>query len=146
MFGKDSVIRDVSNKMDYLVLKFTAGYDYYDILDEFGSGGDFEGWQVASEADLNLLGNSAGIVHGSTDSSILAKAEQLRDWFGNVGTSSTYIVDRALISDTIFMSGVGTHQKAFTIGRRLNVIAYEVGFRVSGWGPISNDESIFLVR
>jgi hypothetical protein len=142
VFGVDSVIRDVSNQMEFLGLDHTAGYPYTDILLEFGPGGDFEGWRVASEADMELLGDSAGIVHGSSDPGIVAKAEQLRDWFGNVRLSTTHERARGLISDTV----TGGYQAAFSIGRRFNVDPNEANFRISGYGPIYPDESTFLVR
>ena len=145
VFGEDSVIRDLSNNMEYLALDFTSPYPYTQILDELGPGGVFEGWSVASEADLLLLGSSADIVHGSTDPAMLARAEELRDWFGNVRLSTTHEVCRGLILDTIVVDGK-TWQRAFSIGRRFNVTPNEVDFRISGYGPIYVDESTFLVR
>lgn len=144
-FGEDSVIRDLSNNTDFLALDFTAGWPYDDILAELGPGGVFEGWSVASEADLLLLGSSADIVHGSTDPVMLARAEELRDWFGNVRSSTTHEYCRGLVLDTIVVEGV-TYQRAFTIGRRLNVAPNEIDFRISGYGWIFNNESTFLVR
>ncbi len=145
VFGENSVIRDVSNQMDFLSLEFTTFFTYNEVLSELGTGGAFEGWSVASEADLLLLGNSADIVHGSADPAMLARAEELRDWFGNVRLSSTHEVARGLILDTTEVLGQ-TWQKAFTIGRQFNVDPWRVDFRISGYGPIYGDESTFLVR
>lgn len=144
VFGEDSIIRDLSNNMDFLALDYTSTYTYEEIIGELGSGGVFEGWRVASVVDLELLGSSAGIVHWSTDPTILAKAEQLRDWFGNVRLSATNEYARGLILETVEVEG-HTRQCAFSIGRRFNVTPNEVDFRISGWGPIYGDESTFLV-
>ena len=146
VFGTDSVIRDQSILMDFLSLEFTEPYSYNQVLAELGPGGDFEGWSVASEADLLLLGSSANIVHGSTDSAMLARAQELRDWFGHVHLSSTHEYCRGLILDTVEVSGQ-TYQAAFSIGRRFNVTPWEVDFRISGYGgPDVVHESTYLMR
>jgi hypothetical protein len=75
------------------------------VLAELGPGGDFEGWAVASESDLEDLRVSAGIVHSSADPEIVAAAEQLRDWFcisgmlSCVNLSSRHEYARGLLSD-----------------------------------------------
>ena len=144
VFGENSVIRDVSNQMDFLSLEFTKPYTYNEVLGQLGSGGDFEGWSVASEADLLLLGNSADIVHGSADPAMLERAEELRDWFGDVRLSSTHEYCRGLILDP---RPEPDTQDAFSIGRRFNVTPHEVDFRISGYGGAdARAESTFLVR
>jgi hypothetical protein len=150
-FGCKSLIRDQLNEVEFLRLDFTTPYTYNYVLSQLGSGGFFEGWIIASENNLLNLGESAGIVHGSTDPAILGKAEQLRDWFcfECVAVSSTHEYARGLISD-VDGSDPPQTQKAFSIGRRFNVEPNEVDFRVSGYGyrdsKIIPEEGIFLIR
>jgi hypothetical protein len=150
LFGSDSVIRDVDNDRDYLALVFTMGYGYDGVVAELGPGGDFEGWTVASESDLEDLRVSAGIVHGSADPGIVAAAEQLRDWFcisgmlSCVDLSTTHEYARGLLSDPGPFAGT---QSAYGIGRRFNVTPNEADMRVSGWGwPDVTFEEVFLKR
>lgn len=147
VFGSNSIIRDVYNNKDFLRLDFTTPYTYNEVLGEFGMGGVFEGWGVAALTDLNLLGISSAIVHGSTDPTVLARAEELRDWFcvDCVNLSATHEVARGLISDTIWVNGE-FKPRAFTIGRRFNANPYEVDFRISGYECKGRDEEIFLIR
>ncbi|MFO1318722.1 MAG: hypothetical protein U1F52_03825 [Burkholderiales bacterium] len=156
-FGANAVIRDVSHGRDFLRLDFTTPYTYNQVLAQLG--GLFSGWTVASEVDMQALGTSAGITHGSTDPAQIAAAEQLRDWFcvSCVETSSTHIYARGLISDAFLYDDDGiaatpdrTVQDAFSIGRRLNVTPNEVDYRVSGFyyqdAKLSPNEGIFLTR
>ena len=141
------IVRDDLNNQEFLNLDATSPYDYDDVVTETGPGGAFEGWRIASEADLQALGVTADVVQGSTDASMIARAEDLRDWFGNVRLSSTHHYIRGLIVDQIDLGGtIGVKQRAFSMGRRFNVDPNEVDFRISGWGPISLDESTYLVR
>jgi len=146
VWGEKSIIRDVDNSKEYLRLDFTTPYSYNDVISKLG--GEFNCWSVASKSDLDLLGTSAGIVHGSQDPAILAKAEQLRDWFcfECVNTSTTHEYARGLISDTTTVDGV-ERQQAFSIGRQKNVTPNAADFRVSGYGgKDSTSEEIYLVR
>lgn len=152
VFGPASVLRDTTNQIDYLRLDFTMGYGYNGIIAETGTGGDFEGWGVASVADMDALGISAGISGGSTDPAQISIAENLRDWFCPVGTcvnsSSTHEYARGLVSDAgpDYQSGAPS-LLAFTIGRRFNVNPDEVDFRVSGHGGYDHtNEEIWMVR
>lgn len=153
VFGSNAVIVDDVNHSRWLRLDFTTPYTYNDVVGLLGT--TFAGWSIASTSQLLALGSSAGIVHGSTDASVVAKAEQLRDWFcfTCVETSSTHIYARGLVSDTqVIDIGFGPHtvQDAFSIGRRLNTDPDEADFRVSGWyypdAKLSPNEGIFLVQ
>lgn len=154
-FGADAVIRDTSNVRDFLRLDFTTAYSYNQVVSELGGGGLFSGWSIASRAQMEALGVSAGLTHGATDPASLSLAEQLRDWFcfTCVETSTTHIYARGLISDQITVdigAGPVDVQEAFSIGRRLNVTPNEVDFRVSGWyytdAKSSPNEGIYLTR
>lgn len=154
-FGVDAVIRDTSNARDFLRLDFTTAYTYAQVQSELGGGGLFGGWSIASRAQMEALGVSAGLTHGATDAASLGLAEQLRDWFcfTCVETSTTHIYARGLISDVITVdigAGPVDVQEAFSIGRRLNVDPNEVDFRVSGWyytdAKLSPNEGIYLTR
>ena len=141
------IVRDNLNSQEFLNLDATSPYDYDDVVTETGPGGAFEGWRIASEADLQALGVAADVVPGSTDAAMLVRVEELRDWFGNVRLSSTHHYTRGLIVDQVDLGEPnGVQQLAFSLGRRLNVEPNEVDFRISGWGPISDDESTYLVR
>ena len=151
VFGADSVLRDTTNNIEFLRLDLTMGYGYAGIVTEFGVGGDFEGWGVASETDMLTLGSSVGITDRSTDPSQVALANDLRDWFCPAGTcvvlSSTHEVAGALISDTYFIDFVNEErQLLFSIGRRFNVDPNEVDFRISGYDADGTNEEVWLVR
>lgn len=149
VFGAGSVILDVDNHKEFLKLSFTAPYSYAEVNKEFGPGGKFEGWQVASQHDMDLLGISANIVFGSTDSAMVARTEQLRDWFGEVKTSTTHIYARGLVSDFIYPTTYNglIAQKAFSIGVKYDISPVIVDYRISGYaGQDSWGECIFLVR
>jgi hypothetical protein len=155
-FGPNTVIRDVDNARDFLRLDFTTPYTYEEIvyLTEVGFAGDFEGWRVASQAQLEELGLSAGIVQGSTDPAVIARATELRDWFcescvrnepGTISVNAT-----GLLRDSIIRQPEGVDevvQVAFSIGERHNVEPHEASFRTTGWGrDFWRGEEIFLVR
>ncbi|MEJ2420095.1 MAG: Ig-like domain-containing protein, partial [Exilibacterium sp.] len=149
VFGSSSVVQDDSNHLEFLRLDFTTPYTYSEILAELNPGGDFEGWRIASAADLMLLGDSANIVHGHTEALMLARADLLRDWFcvDCVNLSTTHEVVRGLINDTYEGTDGQVFQQAFSIGRRLNVTPNDVTFNVSGYGaPDNRSEEVFLVR
>jgi hypothetical protein len=158
VWGVQSVVRDTTNSQEFLRLDFTAGLIYDNVVAELGAGGTFEGWRVATLDDMTLLGSSAAIVHGSTDPVIIARAEQLRDWFCAtcVDTSSTHVYARGLIADQITnpISGIGSVQLAFHMGLRLaqpNAIPpepAEAEFRVGGYyyPDISDGSGVYLVR
>ena len=142
VFGADSIIRDTSNDRDFLRLDFTDALTYDETVAELGPGGQFEGCHVASRQEIEDLGASAGIVDMSTDPTVLAAAEELRDWFGNVQISASHEYCRGLISDPYDAS----HQLAFTIGRRFSVTPEAVDFRLSGYGArIDPLENVYLV-
>ncbi|MBM1222403.1 VPLPA-CTERM sorting domain-containing protein [Ponticoccus sp. SC2-23] len=147
VFGTDTVLRDTDNNVEFLRLDLTMGYGYSAMLGEFGAGGDFEGWSVATTAVMNALGASVGITHGSTDAGQIALAEWLRDWFCPVGTcvdlSSTHEYARGLVSDSTQLAG---RADAFTIGRRFNVTPEQVDFRVSGYDFAGTSEQVWLMR
>lgn len=156
-FGANAVIRDVSNSRDFLRLDFTTPYTYNQVLAQLG--GLFSGWTVASLSDMQALGVSAGITHGSTDPTQLAAAEQLRDWFcvSCVETSTTHEYARGLLSNSSLFDHDSDPttadvviQDAFSIGRRFNVSPEEVDFRVSGFyyqdAKLSPNEGIYLTR
>ena len=153
-FGANSVIRDVDNGRDFLRLDFTTPYTYEEIiyLTEVGFAGDFQGWRVASQDQLEELGVSAGIVQGSTDPTIIARATELRDWFCEscVNSSSTHVAARGLLRDSIIEQPEGVDevvQVAFSIGERVSAEPHEADFLVSGWGrDFWPNEEIFLVR
>lgn len=123
IFGANSVILDTVNHKEFLPLHFTAPYSYAEVVNELIPGGQFDSWQVASAHDMNLLGASANIVYGSTDPAMVARAEQLRDWFGAVKTSSTHVYARGLVSDFFYPASYGglIAQKAFSIGIKYDV-------------------------
>jgi hypothetical protein len=149
IFGPSSVIRDEVNDLDFLRLDFTTPYTDEEIVAESSPGGEFEGWRIASLADLDLLGASADIVHGSADSEMLERTELLRDMFcvDCVNLSTTYKYARGLISDTYVSDSDVIFQLAFSIGRRYNVTPNEVDFRTSGYGgKQARGEEVFLVR
>lgn len=159
VFGENALIRDLDNKRDWLRLDFTTAFTFNEVSAQLGPGGTFEGWSIAAVADLNLLGVSAGIVHQSENPEVIARAEQLRDFFCPaetcVETSTTHILVRGLVSDPGAVSGT---QAAFTIGRCLGATGNcqspnddlgkdAVDFRVSGFGGRDvAAEEIFLVR
>ena len=148
-FGVDSIILDVDNNKEFLRLDFTTPYTYNEVVSEFGAGGAFEGWSVASRVDMDLLGLSANLVRMSSDPIMVTRAEQLRDWFGAVNLSSTHEYSRGLISDFFYPSTYGgtRAQFAFSIGTRFNVTPTEVSFGSSGYGGLDHrNEEIFLVR
>lgn len=151
-FGNGTVLRDTDNNLEFLRLDLTMGYGYNGILAESGPGGTFEGWSVASVADMDALGLSVGISHGSIDPTQVALAESLRDWFCPTGTcvnlSTTHEVARGLVSDAgpDYASGAPS-LLAFSIGRRFNVSPEEVDYRVSGYGGYDHtNEEVWLVR
>lgn len=149
VFGNNTVLRDVDNNMEFLRLDLTMGYSYNGILGELGTGGDFDGWGVASTMNMLNLGTSAGIQHGFTDPSLM-RAEVMRDWFCPEGTcvnfSSTHSYLRGLVSDVRSIEDE-LFQDAFSIGRRLNVIPQVSDFRISGYGDLDNHaEEVFMVR
>lgn len=161
VFGEKALIRDLDNKRDWLRLDFTTPLTFNEVSAQLGPGGTFEGWAIATVADLNLLGVSAGVVHKSEDPAVIARAEELRDFFcfECVNTSSTHIVARGLVSDPgpTFEDG-SPSQVAFSIGRCLGATGNcqspaddfgkdAVDFRVSGFGSRDDrNEEIFLVR
>jgi len=53
---------DTTSGVEWLKLDHTVGYSYYDIItNQLGSGGDFEGWSVASfDLMYDLLDNAGG--------------------------------------------------------------------------------------
>lgn len=149
VFGAGSVILDTVNHKEFLRLSFTAPYSYAEVVNELAPGGRFEGWQVASAHDLDLLGDSANVVFGATDPAMVARTEQLRDWFGEVKTSSTHIYARGLVSDFFYPATYGglIAQKAFGIGIKYDVSPVMVDYRISGYGGQDHwGESIFLIR
>ena len=116
---------------------------------ESSSGPEFEGWRIASLADLDLLGASADIVHESTDSEMLERTELLRDMFcvDCVNLSTAHKYARGLISDTFVSDSDVIFQRAFSIGRRYNATPNEVDFRTSGYGgQQARSEEVFLDR
>ncbi len=151
-FGAASVLRDIDNNREFLRLDLTMGYGYNGVLAESGAGGIFEGWGVASAADMDALGVSAGITHGSTDVAQIALVEGMRDWFCPTGTcvnlSSTHEYARGLVSDAgPFYDSGEPSLLAFSMGRRFNVTPEEVDFRTSGFGAYSHtNEEIWMVR
>lgn len=163
VFGVNAVIRDLDNKRDWLRLDFTTLFTFNEVGAQLGPGGTFEGWSIATVADLNLLGESAGIVHKSEDLAVIARAEQLRDFFCPAETcvesTGTHIAVRGLVSDPgpTFEDG-SPSQLAFSIGRCLGATGNcqspnddlgkdAVDFRVSGFGGRDvAAEEIFLVR
>ena len=153
-FGPNSVIRDVDNARDFLRLDFTTPYTYEEIiyLTEVGFAGDFQGWRVASQAQLEELGVSAGIVHGSADPAVIARATELRDWFCETCVNSSYIAvyARGLLRDSVIQQPEGVDevvQLAFSIGELGSGESHEADFHVSGWGrDFWPNEEIFLVR
>ena len=141
------IVRDNLNNQEFLNLDATSPYHYNDVVLETVPGGDFEGWRVASEAELQALGVAANIVNRSTDAAMVLRAEELRDWFGNVRLSTTHYTTRGLVVDQVDVSEPAGHKQwAFSMGRQLNVEPNAVDFRISGWGPIYSDESTYLVR
>lgn len=148
VFGPGSVLRDSGTNLDYLRLDKTMGYGYAGVEAEFGAGGDFAGWTVASSAQMLSLGGSLGLTQGATGIAQLSMAAQLRDWFCPlftcVNTSTTHVYARGLVSD--LHTDVSQHL-AFSIGGRFNVSPPEVDFRISGFAPVSaTGEEVFLVR
>ena len=153
VFGADSLIYDDVNRTHWLRLDFTTPYTYDEVAASLDS--TFASWSIASAADVQALGASAGVVHGSTNPAVLAGAERLRNslCFGCVETSTTHVYARGLVSDTEVVDvGAGPImvQQAFTVGRRLNVTPNEADFRISGWyypdSKLSPNEGIFLTR
>ncbi|MBU2994443.1 VPLPA-CTERM sorting domain-containing protein [Octadecabacter sp. 1_MG-2023] len=147
-FGTSSVLRDTTNNQDFLRLDLTMGYGYSGISSEFGVGGDFEGWSVASTMIMDALGVSAGVINGSTDVGQIGIAESLRDFFCPASTcvnlSSTHEYARGLVSDSTAVAGT---VDAFSIGRRFNVDPNEVDFRISGYGGLNAiNEEVWLTR
>jgi len=139
------VIRDTTNNREYLELEPTDAYSYDGVVAELGPGGVFEGWAVASVADMDALVASAGIVHGSTDAGIIAEAEQLRDWFGEVFDSGTAIYCRGLTSDPSTVDP--NQQTAFEIGRRTLADPDEAIGSAQGYGGKGlTSEETHLVR
>lgn len=150
VFGVDTVLRDKDNNRDFLRLDLTMGYGLNAISAEFGSGGDFEGWSVASTAMMNGLAAAAGVTHGSSDPAQVAIAEAIRDFFCPAGTcvnlSSSHEYARGLVSDQALSPG---NPDAYTIGRRFNVTPEEVDFRISGFDPsggVTTSEEVWLTR
>lgn len=153
VFGPGTIIRDLDNDKDFLQLDFTTTYNYYNIILEFGDEGVFEGWQVASQVDLEALATAAGIVDWSTDPAILSIAEQLMFWFCDacIRTSTTHKYARGLLVDTTTAGG-WLAQLAFSIavgfgpdGTYGTSDDYAIAW-VSGYGPIYSDEGIWLIR
>jgi len=147
VFGASSVIRDAVAGSDWLRLEHTDGWAYQDLITELGSGGAFEGWGVASLADLVTLGNSlGGIVSNSTDPVDIERAETLRDLFGEVRSNPVAVYSRGLVSDTQVVNS-DTVQKAFHIGRLVNRNPNQSYYSVGGWAhPWATNESAFLLR
>jgi hypothetical protein len=122
VFGPNSIVHDDVNARDWLRLDFTTPYSYNQVLAQLGYGGDFEGWSIASLADLALLGASASVSHGSFDPTVKANTAQLRDWFcvTCIESFGVFVYAEALVSDTIsFTSGPlagNTYQQRFQIG------------------------------
>ena len=148
VFGPGSVLQDSDTNHEYLQLDKTMGYGYAGIEAELGAGGDFQGWTIASSAQMLSLGGSLGLAHGSTDITQLSLAGQLRDWFCPlftcVNTSTTHVYARGLVSD-LHVDGI--QHLAFSIGERFNVSPPEVDFRISGFAPVSaTSEEVFLIR
>jgi hypothetical protein len=153
-FGANSVIRDLDNDRDFLQLVLTQGFSYNGVLAELGAGGDFEGWSIASTAQLEALGVSAAITNGSSDPGQVATAEELRDWFcirgadSCVNLSTTHEYARGLVIEDgpDFPNGEPS-KEAFSIGRRFNVDPNEVDFRISGFGGLNAaNEEVYLTR
>jgi len=147
VFGSQSIILDTDNQREFLRLNFTAPYSYAEVVNEFGEGGMFEGWGVASRLDMEALGRSANVVTGSTDPAMIARVEELRDWFGEVKTSTTHIYARGLISDITYPSTYngGLARVAFSIGATVSPV--RVSYGVSGYaGEDHWGENIFLIR
>lgn len=151
-FGEDSIIRDVDNVRDFLRLDFTTPFTYSEVITQFGVGGTFEGWRVASQTELEDLGAAAGILHTSTDPTMIARATELRDWFcvDCVNSTSTHVYARGLLIDQIIETIEGVDevvQLAFSIGECIICDPDEADFRISGFGRhIWRNEEVFLVR
>ncbi len=148
-FGLNTVLRDTDNSLEFLRLDLTMGYSYNGILAESGVGQVFDSWSVASEANMDSLGVSLGLTHGSSDLTQIALAESIRDWFCPaitcVNLSSTHEYTRGLVSDA--GGPGGAYLLAFSLGRRFNVTPEEVDYRVSGYGDYnSKNEEVWMVR
>jgi hypothetical protein len=143
-FGADSVIRDTTNSREFLELAPTTPLSYDGVVAQLGPGGQFDGWSVASQADLDALTASAGIVDQSTDAGVIAKAEQLRDWLGEARTTTVAVYCRGLLSDA--GSSPGT-QAAYHIGRYTSAEPDEAMAQIGGFRlPTITDENVYLVR
>ena len=142
-FGLDSVIRDLDNGRDFLNLSPTKPYTYPQVVEMLAPGQEFDGWRVASEADMEDLCDAAGIVDGSSNRIVVAKAEQLRDWFREVLTSPTHVYSRGLIVEPAV--GQVDSQYAFHISvSRYDPPTADGGIRGYGRHSWSN-ESTYLV-
>lgn len=60
--GANNVTSDTATGLDWLDLTASSGISYDDILLQFGTGGTYEGWRHATQAEVNdLIVNSAGL-------------------------------------------------------------------------------------
>jgi len=59
--GDGLVTRDTSSGLDWLDLGLTTGRSYNEVLAEFGSGGDFEGWRYATVLEWDAMEVKLGI-------------------------------------------------------------------------------------
>jgi len=55
IFGVDSITRDTVTGLDWLDVTASLGRSFHDVNNEFGPGGDFEGWRYAIESELVTL-------------------------------------------------------------------------------------------
>ena len=61
VFGVGSITRDTVTNLDWLDVPLSQGRTFIDVAGEFGSGGDFEGFRHATEAEFRTLVVNAGI-------------------------------------------------------------------------------------
>jgi hypothetical protein len=145
-------MRDTTNNLEFLRLDITMDYGFNGVVAQTGFGDNFYSWNVATTAQMENLGRSAGVYHHSTDPAQIAIVESMRDWFCPIGTcertTTTHETIRGLVAESgsIFPSG-NPSQLAFSMGRRFNVTPNEVAFRISGHGSLTAlNEEIWMVR
>ncbi|MGP1273371.1 MAG: PEP-CTERM sorting domain-containing protein [Phycisphaerales bacterium] len=60
IFGVDSITRDAAQQLDFLDLTLSTNISYNEMITQFGTGGDFEGWRHATSNEVITLINNAG--------------------------------------------------------------------------------------
>ncbi len=142
VFGAGSITRDTATGLDWLDVPISQGRTFLDVAGEFGSGGDFEGFRHATEAEFQSLVVNAGIpdinvpvtgdltpftdlidLVGATDSQ--AGNPETLGFLNDLGSSPELRVNGDL--DFFFSGGVPAYIASTGVSRNESIVFDSVG-------------------